>query len=76
GFPVVVHGLSHAPTRVLTETILSLLDIPATLHAGQPQAQLEGHEPVYITVGAVCQTLEKHLAMRGRMGVRNSAKTL
>ncbi|WP_049092037.1 DNA-binding protein YbiB, partial [Klebsiella quasipneumoniae] len=46
GFPVVVHGVSHDPTRVLTETIFTLLDIPATRHAGQAQAQLEGHEPV------------------------------
>ncbi len=36
---------------MLTETIFTLLDIPATLHAGQAQAQLEGHEPVYIPVG-------------------------
>ena len=76
GFPVVVHGVSHDPTRVLTETIFTLLDIPATLHAGQAQAQLEGHEPVYIPVGAFCPPLEKQLAMRWRMGVRNSAHTL
>ncbi len=69
GFPVVVHGVSHDPTRVLTETIFTLLDIPATLHAGQAQAQLEGHEPVYIPVGAFCPPLEKQLAMRWRMGV-------
>ncbi|MGM1198657.1 DNA-binding protein YbiB, partial [Klebsiella pneumoniae] len=72
GFPVVVHGVSHDPTRVLTETIFTLLDIPATLHAGQAQAKLEGHEPVYIPVGAFCPPLEKQLAMRWRMGVRNS----
>ena len=76
GFPVVVHGVSHDPTRVLTETIFTLLDIPATRHAGQAQAQLEGHEPVYIPVGAFCPPLEKQLAMRWRMGVRNSAHTL
>lgn len=75
GFPVVVHGVSHDPTRVLTETIFTLLDIPATLHAGQAQAQLEGHEPVYIPVGTFCPPLEKQLAMRWRMGVRNSAHT-
>ncbi len=76
GFPVVVHGVSHDPTRVLTETIFTLLDIPATRHAGRAQAQLEGHEPVYIPVGAFCPPLEKQLAMRWRMGVRNSAHTL
>ena len=34
GFPVVVHGVSEDPTRVLTETILELLGIEPTLHAG------------------------------------------
>ncbi len=76
GFPVVVHGVSHDPTRVLTETILPCWTFRPPLHAGQAQAQLEGHEPVYIPVGAFCPPLEKQLAMRWRMGVRNSAHTL
>lgn len=76
GFPVVVHGVSHDPTRVLTETIFSLMGIPATTHAGQAQARLDSHEPVYIPVGALCPPLEKQLALRWRMGVRNSAHTL
>ncbi|AEG97829.1 DNA-binding protein YbiB [Klebsiella aerogenes] len=76
GFPVVVHGVSHDPTRVLTETIFALMGIPATTHAGQAQARLDSHEPVYIPVGALCPPLEKQLALRWRMGVRNSAHTL
>ncbi|HEJ0414449.1 TPA: DNA-binding protein YbiB [Klebsiella aerogenes] len=76
GFPVVVHGVSHDPTRVLTETIFELMGIPATTHAGQAQARLDGHEPVYIPIGALCPPLEKQLALRWRMGVRNSAHTL
>ncbi|MEW8990075.1 MAG: DNA-binding protein YbiB [Klebsiella aerogenes] len=76
GFPVVVHGVSHDPTRILTETILALMGIPATTHAGQAQARLDSHEPVYIPVGALCPPLEKQLALRWRMGVRNSAHTL
>ncbi len=76
GFPVVVHGVSHDPTRVLTETIFELMGIPATIHAGQAQARLDGHEPVYIPIGALCPPLEKQLALRWRMGVRNSAHTL
>lgn len=76
GFPVVVHGVSEDPTRVLTETIFELLGIEATTHAGQAQAKLDGHQPVYIPVQALCPPLEKQLAMRWRMGVRNSAHTL
>ncbi len=73
GFPVLVHGVSEDPTRVVTETIFTLLGINPTLHAGQAQALLEGHQPVYIPVSALCPPLEKQLAMRWRMGVRNSA---
>lgn len=76
GFPVVVHGVSEDPTRVLTETIFELLGIVPTLHAGQAQAKLDGHQPVYIPVRALCPPLEKQLEMRWRMGVRNSAHTL
>ncbi|HFZ8993608.1 TPA: DNA-binding protein YbiB [Citrobacter freundii] len=76
GFPVVVHGVSEDPTRVLTETIFELLGVTPTHHAGQAQAKLEGHQPVYIPVGALCPPLENQLAMRWRMGVRNSAHTL
>lgn len=76
GFPVLVHGVSHDPTRVLTETIFELMGIPITQHAGQAQARLDGHEPVYIPVGALCPPLEKQLALRWRLGVRNSAHTL
>jgi anthranilate phosphoribosyltransferase len=76
GFPVVVHGVSADPTRVLTETIFELMGIAPTLHAGQAQAKLESHHPVYIPVSALCPPLEKQLDMRWRMGVRNSAHTL
>lgn len=76
GFPVVVHGVSEDPTRVLTQTIFAMLGIEPTLHAGQAQAKLDGHQPVFIPVGALCPPLEKQLALRWRMGVRNSAHTL
>lgn len=76
GFPVVVHGVSEDPGRVLTETIFELMGIAPTRHAGQAQAKLDGHQPVCIPVGALCPPMEKQLALRWRMGVRNSAHTL
>ena len=76
GFPVVVHGVSVDPTRVVSETIFTLLGIDATHHAGQAQAKLEGNQPVFIPVSALCPPLEKQLALRWVMGVRNSAHTL
>ena len=40
GFPVVVHGVSEDPTRVLTETIFELLGIEPTLHAGRRRSSI------------------------------------
>lgn len=76
GFPVLVHGVSIDPTRVVSETIFAMLGIEATLHAGQAQAKLEGHQPVFMPVSALCPPLEKQLSLRWVMGVRNSAHTL
>lgn len=76
GYPVVVHGISVDQTRVLTETVFTLLGIHPVQYAGQAQAQLESKHPVYIPVGAFCPPLEKQLALRWQMGVRNSAHTL
>lgn len=76
GFPVVVHGVSVDPTRVVSETIFAMLGIEATHHAGQAQAKLDGHQPVFMPVSALCPPLEKQLSLRWVMGVRNSAHTL
>lgn len=76
GFPVVVHGVSEDPTRVITETIFELMGVEPTRHAGQAQAKLDGHQPVYIPVGALCLPLERQLNLRWQLGVRNSAHTL
>lgn len=76
GYPVVLHGVTEDPTRVISETIFDLLGISPALHAGQAQAQLDSHHPVWLPVGALCPPLEKQLSLRWRMGVRNSAHTL
>ena len=76
GFPVVVHGVSEDPTRVITETIFELMGVEPTRYAGQAQAKLDGHQPVYIPVGALCPPLERQLNLRWQLGVRNSAHTL
>ena len=76
GFPVVVHGVSEDPTRVLTETIFALMGVSPTLNAGEAQAKLEKGELVYLQIGTLCPPIEKQLALRWRLGVRNSAHSL
>lgn len=76
GYPVLVHGVSIDPTRVVSETLFTLLGMAPVRYAGQAQAQLESQHPVYMPVSAFCPPLEKQLALRWQMGVRNSAHTL
>lgn len=76
GYPVVVHGVSVDHTRIISETIFTLLGIHPVLDAGQAQAQLEAKQPVYIPISALCPPMENQLALRWLMGVRNSAHTL
>ncbi len=65
GFPVVVHGVSEDPTRVLTETIFELMGTTPTLHGGQAQAKLDEHQPVFMPVGAFCPPLENNWRCAG-----------
>lgn len=76
GFPVLVHGVSEDPTRVISETIFQLLGIEPTRSAGQAQAKLESHSPVFVPVSTLCPAMETLLALRWRMGVRSSAHSL
>ncbi|BDH46584.1 hypothetical protein TUM12370_26280 [Salmonella enterica subsp. enterica serovar Choleraesuis] len=76
GFPVVVHGVSEDPTRVTSETLFTLMGMEPTRSAGHAQAQLDESQPLFIPVGVMCPPLESQLALRWRLGVRNSAHTL
>ncbi|MEN5016196.1 DNA-binding protein YbiB [Erwinia sp. Eh17-17] len=76
GFPVLVHGVSDDPTRVTSEAVFAALDMAPVTSSDQAQAKLDAGELVFMTVGMLCQPMEQQLALRWRMGVRNSAHTL
>lgn len=76
GFPVVVHGISDDPTRVTTQTLFNLLGVTAARDAGEAQSLLAAGRPVFIPVEVFCPPLAGQLALRWRLGVRNSAHTL
>ena len=76
GFPVLLHGVSDDPTRVTSEAVLAALDIAPVTSAQQAQAKLDAGELAFITIDDLCAPMAKQLALRWRMGVRNSAHTL
>ena len=76
GFPVLVHGVSDDPTRVTTEAVFQQLDITAVTTAEAAQSRLDAGELVFMTIDNLCAPLAQQLALRWRMGVRNSAHTI
>ena len=76
GFPVLVHGVSDDPTRVTSERVFAGLGIAPVENAAGAQAKLENGELAFITIDTLCPPIAKQLALRWRMGVRNSAHTL
>ncbi|MDZ7278991.1 DNA-binding protein YbiB [Pantoea eucrina] len=76
GFPVLLHGVSDDPTRVTSEAVLAALGVTPVTTATQAQAKLNGGELAFITIDHLCAPMARQLALRWRMGVRNSAHTL
>lgn len=76
GFPVVVHGVSDDPSRITSKSIFESLGIEAVHNAEQAQAKLDACAPLFLPISALCPPMETQLALRWRLGVRNSAHTL
>lgn len=76
GFPVLVHGVSDDATRITSEAVFAELGVPACTHAAEAQARLDADQLVFMTIDHLCPPMAKQLALRWRMGVRNSAHTL
>ncbi|MFI3310817.1 DNA-binding protein YbiB [Ewingella allii] len=77
GFPVLVHGVDEDPTRITSAEIFRQLGVESAQDQQQAQQQLDaGQQPVFVPVSVLCPPMDKQLALRWQMGVRNSAHTL
>src|SRR5476649_1794793 len=77
GLPVLVHGVDEDPTRITSAEIFRALGVEAANNQQQAQQQLdEGRLPVFVPVSVLCAPIDKQLALRWQMGVRNSSHTL
>lgn len=77
GFPVLVHGVDEDPTRVTSAEIFRALGVDAAQNQQQAQQQLDdGQQPVFVPISVLCPSIDKQLALRWQMGVRNSSHTL
>ncbi|PBI79896.1 DNA-binding protein YbiB [Rahnella victoriana] len=77
GLPVLVHGVDEDPTRITSAEIFRALGIPAAQNQQEAQQQLDAARgPVFVPISVLCAPIEKQLALRWQMGVRNSSHTL
>jgi len=73
GVPVLVHGELSGNGRVASAYILRELGVMPCASAAQAQEALEASGIAYLPTAALSPGLASLLALRGRLGVRNSA---
>ena len=76
GVPVLVHGLLEGFGRVTTALIFRELGVMPSGSTTQAQAALEEKGLAFVPLTALTPGLHDLLALRSRMGVRNSAHSL
>jgi anthranilate phosphoribosyltransferase len=76
GVPVLVHGVTHDAGRVTTREVFEALGIAPSASHEDASAQLAGRRVAFLPVDALAPKIGNLLAMRARLGVRNSTHTL
>lgn len=76
GVPVVVHGLLEGYGRITTGLIFRELGVMPMTSATQAQTALEEKGLAFVPLTALSPGVHNLLALRSRMGVRNSAHSL
>lgn len=76
GVPVVVHGLLEGFGRVTTAHIFRELGVMPLASTTQAQIALEEKGLAFLPLSAMCPGIHNLLALRSRLGVRNSAHSL
>ncbi len=76
GVPVLVHGLSDDYGRVTSERIFAEFGLPAATSLAQAQLAIDEYGLAYLPLPLLSPGLARQLALRNRLGLRNSAHSL
>jgi len=76
GVPVLMHGLGDDYGRVTSEQILREYGLLPSDSVQQAQLVLDEHGLAYLPLGLLSPGVERQLALRSRLGLRNSAHSL
>ncbi|WP_313953316.1 DNA-binding protein YbiB [Accumulibacter sp.] len=76
GVPVLVHGLGDDYGRVTSEHIFTAFGLPSSSSLQQAQLAIDEYRLAYLPLPLMSPALERQLALRSRLGLRNSAHSL
>ncbi len=76
GVPVLLHGLIEGCGRVTTAQILREFGFAPCTHHAQAQQAMDSHGLAYVPLSLIAPGLNNQLALRSRLGLRNSAHSL
>ena len=76
GVPVLIHGVLHGEGRVATVYILRELGILPSVSMAQAKSQIEKDGLAFLPIQALAPGLAALIALRSRLGVRNTSHTL
>ncbi|QGZ60486.1 DNA-binding protein YbiB [Paraburkholderia acidisoli] len=76
GVPTLVHGVVTDPGRVTSAEIFAELNQPVARHHADIESQLAANRVAFASIETLAPKLARLLALRRRMGVRNSTHTL
>lgn len=76
GVPVLVHGVTHDPKRVVSAEVFAELGIQPCDSVDEAQHKLEAGEVAFLTIETMSPEVDRLLKIRWRLGLRNSTHTL
>ncbi|MDR2875997.1 MAG: DNA-binding protein YbiB [Methylobacillus sp.] len=76
GVPVLVHGVTRDPKRVVSAEVFAELDIAPCRDVDEAQRKLDAGEIAFLPIEILSPEINKLLQLRWRLGLRNSTHTL
>ncbi len=76
GAAVLVHGVSHEPTRITTAEVFAAAHLPQADTASALQKAWAQGLPAFMPIDTLCPPLAKLLAVRWTIGLRNPGHTV
>jgi len=76
GIGVLVHGPASDPTRVTTAQIFAAAQLPIVQSANELTLAWRAGQPAFMDISTLCPTLDKLLAVRWTIGLRNPGHTV